>query len=177
MFDGQSLMNLPEGATVPELTMADIDLQWANAAKSGNPFETRGSMPDMLARNATTNWLVMSGGTTDLDFGQTGASLLTEVEAYITARRAAGFDVVICMTMPPTTNFTAGEEAERLVYNAGLLTSSSPDAVVDVASIPELADPSDTDYFSDGTHYTAAAAVLVAAEVQATLATLGIEVD
>lgn len=176
IFDGQSFNYAPpdtEGPrTYPMLTWDRLPLGFAACVVgiSGTSYATRAttvaSRVDPLLHNGAPAVVVDAGGNTDLGAdGLTAAQLLAASEAYADARRAAGADYIIELTVTPATAlYTAGEDAQRLAYNAALLANANGkfDAVVDQAGIPELADPADTDFYYDGLHLTTEGAELVA---------------
>lgn len=119
--------------------------------------------------------LIDDGGTYDLDTGHGGsgnsATVLATKTAYTAARRAAGADYIVGLTIPPTGIITAGEETARLAVNAALVANPGTygyDEIVNLGAIPQLTDWTNTAYFYDGTHYTDAATTLVANALAAT---------
>ena len=110
--------------------------------------------------------LISHGGESELLQGYSARALADTIQGYIAARRAAGFDVIVVPTIPPSTALTAQQDAERRTFNEGLrrgyFRTIGADVLVDVAAIPELQDPADRRYFQDGVHYTDAGATLVA---------------
>lgn len=180
-FDGQSLNLAPFGG-LPFTTRAMgtapmAAIGWRVPAIQSTTYDQRAvgasSRVDQFVRESRHPILVDTAGTAEIDAGLTAAQTLQEMKDYIGARRAAGFVYVVGLTVPAATLFDAAKTTQRLAYNA-LLTSGSAagfyDAVVDIASIPELADPTNTTYFSDGIHFTAVAAQLVADLVAPALA-------
>jgi hypothetical protein len=183
VWDGQSLANVPDAATAyPAVVHASLThTDKAVRARNGTTWATRtvnaDRRVDPLVRAVNgTRTLIDAGGTSDIDNGMTAAAILADAEAYWTARRSAGFDLIIACTVPPIAGYSAPELAVRSTLNGSILASSVPDAVVDWTAIPELEDPTDTDYFDpDGIHFDAnGAAVAGAAILPVYLAALGV---
>lgn len=76
---------------------------------------------------------------------------------------------MIGTTVPPYTSATGAQETQRLLLNDLIRASSRYNRVADLAAVPELQDPDDTTYYSDGTHPTAAGAALFASTILAVL--------
>lgn len=126
--------------------------------------------------NATTRvdwWLTTAertvwiddGGEEELKDGMDAENILAAMLNYATARRAAGADVLVALTTPPSNYWSAPQDAVRLEVNDDLLNNPEAfgyDYTVDIGSIPELQDPDDTDIYFDGVHYTDAATTIVA---------------
>ena len=98
-------------------------------------------------------------GTNDLHGGVSIVpTYLTDLAAYLDARRAAGWKVVLC-TVPPGT--ASGFNAARNLANTTLRTwvGVHADALCDFAADPTMgpdAAASDTSLYGDGEHPTAA---------------------
>lgn len=185
MLDGQSLVFAPSGVVAPNVAtglVAQLRSAYglATPAISGTTYAQRAptvvSRVDSLARNATRSILIDIGGTSDLLGGMSAAALLATVEAYADARRAAGYERVIELTVPPTSLISGGAETQRQAYNAALLANANGkfDAVVDVAGHPLLDDSSDVAYYSDALHWTAAGAAVATGLVKTAVAAFGI---
>lgn len=176
---GQSLWGVPvAGTTVPQLIRDagystyepwEGGIAWVQWAK-----KYQGAIIPQ-ANSATTTVLACMGGTTDIDVGATGAVTYNNLLTIADAAIAAGYDLLVNMTLTPSTTFNAGEETERLAFNSACLTNTGGrfDAVVDLAAAPELDDATDTTHYSDGTHWTQAgtnvAGVLIVAAIGALL--------
>lgn len=183
MFDGQSLVYSPSNDTAlpntAQSTAAGLGPA-ITAAVSGTTYTQRASSVatrvDSHAKNAGESFLIDIGGTSDLAADVSAASLLSTVESYADARRAAGFKKVIVTTVPPYTGFSGAQETQRLAYNASLVANANGkfDAVADPASHASLDDASDTNYYYDGLHWTAAAVAIVAGLFRSALASLGV---
>lgn len=100
-------------------------------------------------------------------------------KAYTDARRAAGAEYIVGITLTPGIDqidtsfwYEAPELAEMAEGNAAMLADPASfgyDQVIDVASIPQLQDPTNTTYFYDGIHYTNATTDLIANKIGAEL--------
>jgi hypothetical protein len=137
----------------------------ATTGLSGTTFAQRaGSVAartDQHVKNSEYRILCDFSGQSDLLASMSAEDLLAVAEANATARRAAGFDQIITTTVPSMTsawNWTSPMETQRLAYNHLLKQSNKFDSVADIASLPQLQDPSNTTYFSDGLHMTPAGA-------------------
>jgi hypothetical protein len=180
VFDGQSNSVAPDFEhAYPTVVIREgyPGMQAALPAIGGTSYPTRtASAPervDVHAQRSDNAVLFTEGGQADLLEDATADEIFFErIKEYVDGRRAAGFDVVISMTVPPSTFFSEEQEEERLALNELLLTRHDDvgiDAVADVAALDSLQDPADTDYFYDGVHFTTAAAFLVGQEVIRTL--------
>lgn len=185
VFDGQSFCHVPL-PTLPQIVTALLKPHsWAVVGISSTTYATRtataASRTDRHVVNGSRQVLVDIGGQSDLLGGLTAAQILSAAESYADGRRTAGFDLIVGCTVPPiqqTTGvwgtYTAAMETQRVAYNPLLKASSHFDAVADIAAIVQLADPSDTTYFSDGLHPTLAGANPIGAVIVAALASVGI---
>ena len=97
----------------------------------------------------------MSGGTSNIDAGQTAEEYYEQEVAYAQAAREAGFDLILNTTLPPSSTFTASEDERRRAANRLKLDDPAGafDAVADLAADPMLAKEVDGGYI-DGTHWT-----------------------
>lgn len=86
------------------------------------------------------------------------------METYHQNAKLAGAAFTTTATVPPSTWFNGAQETQRQLLNSLILNSTQFDAVVDIAGIPEAANPADLTYYSDGLHPTAALASLFADE-------------
>jgi hypothetical protein len=169
--DGQSLCR-PVGATpgaewpirvmsgrgIPLANVAVSGAGWTNLTNGtgfaiGQPASTR-LLP--IPQWSEASGLVLFGGQADLQSGASAATVMSWIVAYGDAARTAGFDYVIACTVPPAYIFTSGLETARQAFNGLLLADAGSDfdAKVDIASVPQLDDSTDTTYYSDGLHFT-----------------------
>lgn len=115
-----------------------------------------GTSHDAMKGAKGDNVMTVWAGTNDLAVNNSPeATVYNNIVTYCTARRAAGWKVVV-MTIIPRSTITGANETSRLGINSSILTnwSTFADAVVDVASLAEFSNTSDTTYFIDGTHPT-----------------------
>ena len=120
---------------------------------------------------STKNTLVLLGGINDLiTSGNTAVQIQGYMTSYAAKAIATGWRFFPCTLLPATVaaGLSAGQNTERLAFNTWLLAnyvSLGAKAVIDLAAIPELADPSITSVYRDGLHTTDYGATLVAAKV------------
>lgn len=188
-YDGQSLALAPDGDTLgPDAFPWVVRASYPRAvsrivAVGATSYTTRAAnatqrVDRLLDGCAGTKTLVDIGGTNEVnDAGKTAAQASIDMEAYWAARIAAGYNLLVGITIPNSTGFDAAENTKRATINASTIASPTLDAVIDLSAIlvlgvPVFEFPADTTYFHDGTHFTALAASLVATAVLATLATL-----
>lgn len=185
VFDGQSFNYAPAtGIPIPSLVGALVTSRHGQhvCGISGTTYATRATSvaarTDYLATMYENGYYIDIAGQSDLIAGTAAATILAAAEANATARKAAGFKKVIICTVPPISftgwGFDAGDEAIRVAYNNLVRASTVFDAVADIAVIPELANPDNLTYFSDGLHPTAAGAALIANSIDAALTRLGV---
>lgn len=183
VFDGQSMNHIPQSGPYPAAVMDGLGVPWTISGVSGASWTTLASTVELRTHQYFKPYrnsiLVLAGGSSDVsDSGDndTGAQALADMEAYADAARAAGANYIIACTVTPANIMTGDGEAQRLILNTGILASNHWEAVVDVAAHPDLDNYSDTTYYSDGAHLTAAGvtvyAGLVRPAVQAALALL-----
>ena len=117
----------------------------------------------LLRRTHSPAFVVGFVGTNDLANGVTAATLRAAVEAYAAAVQALGWKYIAC-TIPPRTLDTdgiapwpAGKEAQRVAYNAGLVSDHAfaQGGLVDVDAINPTRQ-------GDGLHLASAGAAAVA---------------
>lgn len=185
-MDGQSLANTPASPTAFGILYASLDPVWwpssHNAAVNGSYYTERQNGGSLSAATRVDphlsvyqNVIVDVAGQSDLGpFGApaSAATVFARAAGYAAERRAAGWDLYCICTVPPSTFFTGDTEVQRLAYNTLLRQDDGAnfDVVADIASIPELANPSNGTYWSDGLHWTEAGATLGMAVVKAALA-------
>jgi lysophospholipase L1-like esterase len=169
--DGDSLTNGTGTApNYPAKLGALTSLPFINRGVNG---QTLVSMDSGYATNTapsystTYNTLVILGGTNDLSSSVAAATLGTAIRSYAAKAKATGFKVIVA-TVPPSTVITSAKETERTAYNTDLRNNwgSFADGIVDFAAISQFSDPTNTTYFRDGTHPTAAGYALMAEAVR-----------
>ena len=163
------------------------DLQLLNASIGGTGIpKVKGSVysdevaPHYSADRAK-NILILSTGTNDLANGNDLTDMLTRYYSLLDAARAAGWKVIAATILPRSNpEMLVGIEkfeSLRTSFNSDLLTnwSAHADALVDIASIPNLGafgDSDDTNYYSDKIHPTAAGQALLEQQYLAKVAGL-----
>jgi hypothetical protein len=166
VFDGQSLNNSPSATSFPAQLMSGRTVPWSNVAINGTAVDalatTAPARRDPVLQHTATSVLVFVGGQSDLVLNDSAATLLADLESYATASRAAGADKIIMSTIPPSTGYTAPQEAVRVAVNPLILASSAFDAVIDLATATNLTDASNITYYADGLHWTTAGALAAA---------------
>lgn len=178
-YDGQSLMVAPEpGISVPERVEAIVgrgqhltgtygrdSVAWGGSSYGQRTQDAARRVDRHLRRTVGTKYIFDGGCQTDLILGAQAASLIVTMEAYWSARKAAGWDFLIASTVPDMNSAyqTPAIETQRQAINELIRSSTVPDAVADIAAVPELG-PSgasqNASYFFDGLHYTNAATLL-----------------
>lgn len=102
-------------------------------------------------------------GTNDINNGDTAATIQGNISTIVTEMHALGHRVAL-FTVLPSDRFTGSKETERNSLNAWLLANSvGADIVVDLTGIPELQDPTDLNYYTDGIHPNVAGNKLIGA--------------
>jgi hypothetical protein len=173
VFDGQSNALSPEWSlSFPKKLMTGrfAGRPYQVPAKGGTTYADRSGWAaertDPHVGMAACAVLISHGGESELLQGYSARALADAIQSYIAQRRAAGFDVIVVPTIPPSTWFTAQQDAERRTFNDGMrrgyYRTVGADVLVDVDAIPELQDPNDGRYFDEGIHYTDAGSTLVA---------------
>lgn len=124
-----------------------------------------GRLDEWALRDICILWI----GTNDLYFATSAATVLAEIQEYVTARKTnyPGKEVWVGTILPRNDAGTPGtHETSRATVNAGLSSLTGIAGVIDFASTPEFADPS---HFGDGVHLSAPDYVLVAQKAYDTL--------
>lgn len=125
---------------------------------------------DGQLRAHTDATIIDNGGYSDIeDDAVSAATLLTRHQTYVAARKAAGCSRYVASTLPDNTTLSAPEKVVMEDFNDLLRAADHYDDLVDLAAVPELSDASNTTYFSDGLHFTAAGAAIAADAITAVL--------
>jgi lysophospholipase L1-like esterase len=142
---------------------------------------SRAAAVDALHRaRYADNCLVLWIGSNDVAAsGVSLSALQSSIQSYCTARRSAGWKVLIATILPrdPVFNSNGSFETDRGSMNTWIRnsTGSFRDGLVDIAGdnrIGDATDYSDTTYFADGLHMTATGYGIVAAALQSALVAL-----
>jgi lysophospholipase L1-like esterase len=131
----------------PQFTVAALDgTTWSGrAADAAYRVDTR-------LKAGVRNILVDVAGTSDVsNDARTIPQVVGDLESYMAARRAAGWDVIIGCTVPPASHLlTAPMVARRTELNAAIRTTAAYDGVIDLAGHPLLNDA--LQWTADGIH-------------------------
>jgi len=133
------------------------------------------TFPTVLAPFYTSsrarNVLVIAAGTNDIgNIGHTGALALADYYSFADAAKAVGWRIVVCTIL--NRNAGAFFNTEQANFNVALRAGwvgKGYSALADVQAIPQLANPLDLTYFSDGIHPTIAGHALMAPVEQAAI--------
>lgn len=171
-MDTTTRVYVAEGDSITEATGSYAYLFGANASPAvigSNKAVSGSTLASLNSRAATVDLAIASTaqdhilsvliGANDLaGYSGGAAQYITDLAAYCDARRAAGWQVVIC-TILPTTNAT--HNTRRATVNAAIAgwVGVHADAIADFAAngtMGDDADASNLTYYSDGVHPTAA---------------------
>lgn len=125
---------------------------------SGLPTEVQ-----PLYKSGVKNVYAMMIGHNDMSGGSSAATIYANILIIVNTVKVYGFKVIVCTDLPSTID--SGWPGVKAAYNASILAGASANdyVAVNTAAIPQLIDPTNTTYYADGTHPTAAAATLMAA--------------
>lgn len=183
VFDGQSFNLLPGplngGYPVTLMNTYFPTIAWSNVSIGAMSWTKLSATAThrcyVHGNDGLTTVLIMNGGTNDITSeADSGATLYADQGAYATAAKAAGFDLIICLTLTKANSMSGTEDTNRLNNNTLVIADASNyfDGVVQVAEDSRMSDPTDTTYFSDGVHWTAAGCAVVAGLTQPVLSAL-----
>ncbi len=175
VFDGQSLNLIPFGQWgtngFPQRVAAGLGLPWENPSIGGKDWDTlqqdAATRTYIYGKFAAKTILVMNGGTSDVQLGDSGAQVYTDMSTFADGARTAGFSKVCALTITKFTGIPGGQDTQRIAANSAIMADASSkfDAKVDVANDVNLADPSNTTYYVDGLHWTSTGAAVAASLV------------
>lgn len=166
----QAMLNQSRISTVAGgITGASIHEMTANFDSAGNPGEA-----GTILALPVISIIIASGLSNEIRaFQSDPATALASVAAYVALGRSRGA-LVYSMTCLPAVSFIAPnyplpEELWRLQINAEMLRNPGGiygDAIIDQATIPQLLNYADTNYYlDDQTHPTAAGHTLIAQRI------------
>lgn len=119
--------------------------------------------------NRTKNVVCIFGGINDAGAGTSAAAIYANMQAYVAARQAAGFQVVVFTLLPHP---TPAIEAIRVAYNTLLRADNAgADGIADVAADSRIGDPGDnldTTYYDADTVHPNTAGYAIIAEIAKT---------
>ena len=168
-------MNTPDqSANLPAKCMANLAGRSEVTAIDGSSyaFRTR-DVAERVDRHAEavtgTKVLIDMACQQELSAGRKAQDILAEMETYWSARKAAGYDLVVAVTVPDATMFTSAANRERAALNDMIRWSTVADAVADIAALAEMQDATNKTYFGDGIHITSATTTLIEPVVTAAI--------
>ena len=170
IFDGQSM-----NGGWPDYVLTELVMAGRNNAAYHEPWLSGiawSAMDDSLAarvkpyaNSGLTTIYNMVGGTTDVNNGDSGATIYATMSAIAQTVKGYGVDFVVATTITPSTSHTGGEITAR--QNANTLIMADADGYfdykVDLAGVSGLDDPTNETYYFDGTHWWPDGAQLAAA--------------
>lgn len=165
IFDGQSLMTQPAGASAPirvDRRMGRYPSVHQVAISSTTYAEREATAATRYAGLLGTSQraiIVDLGAQTDLWSGMTAGQVYTAATDYYAARRSEGADGIAVLTVPTSVTFALNPgtyNIERLAFNDLLRNSGLVDVVIDLAADPRFQNSGDGLYFDgDATHPSA----------------------
>lgn len=191
--DGNSLMAgaaaTANSVEVPNQILTSLGATWDRVQWGTGGATTTNLIPRALtvidplfsaghAKNLLVFWEISND---IVQNGLTGVQAYNNVVTYCTARKAAGWKVIV-MDCLPRQNMTVTQDGYRVTANSSLATALNgatgnsivftpaggttwADALVQVSAIPALSDPTNMTYYADGTHITDAGYALVVPNV------------
>jgi lysophospholipase L1-like esterase len=157
--DGDSITQDGGSPYSSQLSLSPLNWRVSNVAQSGETIATMLSLAPtrvdpLYNSGALDNVVVIWGGTNDLENGATVAATYANLAAYVAARHAKGWKVVV-VTMISRVNLDTQKDA----YNALIVANTAgADAIASLISTPLGCDGcySNTTWFGDQIHPTAA---------------------
>ncbi len=150
----------------------------AGQALSGMVPAAAGRVDPLLGSGL--NVLCVAAGVNDLNGGDSAATVFNNLNTYCAARKSAGWDKIVVLTILPFTSDGA-TEAKRLALNTLIRNAISPstyDYVADVGGDPTIGDTGDnfnTFYYGgDALHPQSPGYTIMAGIVKTQLAFAGI---
>jgi len=151
--------------------------KFTNPASGGSTIDTTATEAiDGLNRTPVTEYAdrlaTFLWGTNDISNGDSSATVITAIDTWITSVSTAHADAVLVgLTITPRSDFSGAQNTILAAVNAHILGSAAFDITVDIASDPDLDDPTDLTYYDpDGIHYTDAGSGVVASLMDTALA-------
>jgi hypothetical protein len=151
-------------ALLPAWQVSDVALGGARLADIITDFPTQ-VLPLFDARRER-NIILLRIGTNDILDSSSAAYILAGITTYCGMAIAAGFKIIVgTITTATVAHYTAPMQTVRGTVNSGILSNSiGATAIWDVAALPQLADPTDLTWYTDGLHcITASSNSLIAA--------------
>lgn len=125
-----------------------------NEAIAGQTLNTiDGAYASQIGANyksgAVSNNLIIFGGTNDIATGRTPAQVKASIDSIVSQATTTGYDNIYVMTILDRNPNTYDSDISTA---NGLITGGSGYTVIDIASVTNLLDGSNTTYFYDGVH-------------------------
>lgn len=183
IFDGQSLNGIPispgsVNAYPPKMMSTRPNGVFVQPWLGGHAWaQLDDSFAERCAaycRMSPITFYIMVGGTTDYGVGAAGATVYANEGIMANLAKASNPNIIVInTTTTPSVAISGTNETNRVAGNALTLADASNyfNAVVDLATKPELDDPNDTTYYSDGTHWKIAGCTAAAGYIGAVLDT------
>jgi lysophospholipase L1-like esterase len=127
------------------------------------------NVDDTISTRMTRNICIFWGGSNDIDSGVAATTVYANLETYVAARKAAGFDDVIVLTALDRAQYDAAQRIQYAAYNTLIRDGAATGGytVADVDGDERLQDYTDTTYFNaDQVHLIAAGYAVVAGIVK-----------
>lgn len=176
IFDGDSHTLGTGGVTpYPEqfLALISASYNYSNFGIGGQTIATMqtdaATQVDVLYASPEKSVVFAWGGTNDIAAGETSATVITRIQTYCAARKAAGFKVVVFTILPNGGPVPPDYETKRLDVNNSVRANYATyaDALCDIGAncyVGDADDVNDTTYYqSDKIHLTNAGYAIVAA--------------
>lgn len=173
-FDGNSLtagqgatagMDYPSQLIALLTTLGITGISWNNFGVGGQTTAAMASdaasQVDTQITSGVQNILFAWEIGNDIYFNGNVSTAQTAFANYCTARRAAGWKVIVFTLTPRNQSSSFGDSISA--YNAKLTSANTwlranwtsfADGIVDIAADSRMDDYTDSTYFSDGIHYT-----------------------
>lgn len=132
------------------------------AVQMNSDATTQWDAASALMTGYTRKLCIIEAGINDLAASSTAAAIIAELQTSVSKAAAEGLESVV-LTITEATSITAGKETNRQTVNAAILDGTVGATItVDAAGMAHAADPTDTNYFVDGVHWTETLAAEIA---------------
>lgn len=180
VFDGDSLTTASSGDYPSQLiaslpgTVVQVGVgKTFNVAVGGQTIATMltnaASNVDSKFEAGKYNYVFILGGTNDVAAGDNATTVYNRIVSYCTARRSAGFRVVVS-TLTHKGNPAQNTIIDSINTSIRANWATFADALADLDADSRLQNPADTTYFqADQLHYNTSGAAVVASIAKAAL--------